>query len=113
MSPDYLHRILYSFAMGKKRTQSTVIPITEAATRGVSDLARQAENGIDIVLTRHGKPVAVVMSIHRAERIDRLEEELVDAAFVLSRVSNDDGARFSADDVLAEFGIGRPAKRSS
>ena len=98
--------------MAKPRTHSTMVPITEAATRGVSDLARQAENGIDIVLTRHGKPVAVVMSIHRAERIAQLEEDLVDATLVLSRVANDDGQRFSADDVLAEFGIGRPPKRA-
>jgi prevent-host-death family protein len=99
--------------MGKKRTHSTMIPITEASTRGVSDLARQAENGIDIILTRHGKPVAVVMSIHRAERITQLEEDLVDAALVMSRITNDNGERFSADEVLAEFGLGRSAKRKS
>ena len=108
-----LHRFLYSLNMAKQRTQSTVIPITEAATRGVSDIARQAENGVDIILTRHGKPVAVVMSVHRADRIAQLEEDLVDAALVLSRMSKDDGQRFSANDVLAEFGIGRSAKRTS
>jgi len=108
-----LHRFLYSSDMAKQRTQSSKIPITEAATRGVSDLARQAENGVDIVLTRHGKPVAVVMSVHRANRIAQLEEDLIDAALVLSRMSNDDGQRFSADDVLAEFGIGRSARHTS
>ena len=108
-----LHRFLYSLGMAKQRAQSSVIPITEAATRGVSDLARQAENGVDITLTRHGKPVAVVMSVHRADRIAQLEADLVDGALVLSRMSNDDGQRFSADDVLAEFGIGRSTKRTS
>lgn len=87
-----------------------MVPITEASQRGISDIARQAEDGIDIVLTRHGKPVAVVMSIHKANRIRELEEDVLDAALVLARVAGDDGARFGLDEVLAEFGIGAVTK---
>ena len=67
--------------------KSETLSITEASARGIADLARTAEFGTDIVLTRHGKPIATIMSIHRLANLDELEQELRDAALEFTRRS--------------------------
>ena len=63
------------------------VSITEAAVRGISDVARDAESGIDIILTRHGKPVAAMISMNRLAKLDELEQELREAALEFARLS--------------------------
>lgn len=39
------------------------IPVTEASARGIARLAKDAEAGHPVIITRHGKPVAAVVPI--------------------------------------------------
>lgn len=70
-------------------------------------LVREAEQGHDIVVARHGRPVAAVISISRLERLRDLEADLRSAALVLSRAMADDGSRHELNDVLSSFGFDR------
>jgi prevent-host-death family protein len=44
------------------------IPVTEASARGIARLAKDAENGEPVVITRHGRPVAAVIPIESGTR---------------------------------------------
>lgn len=39
------------------------IPVTEASARGIARLAKDAEAGHPVIITRHGKPVAAIVPI--------------------------------------------------
>jgi Antitoxin Phd_YefM, type II toxin-antitoxin system len=85
-----------------------LLPIGEAASRGISRLAADAEGGHDYVLLRNSRPVAAVIGMDKLERLqhlDRVEEDLRLMAVALARVATDGGARASFDDVLAHFGV--------
>ena len=83
------------------------VSVTEAAGRGVAGLVREASTGGDVVVTRHGKPVAAVVSTRRLEELHHLEEQLRDAALALVRAATDSGVRTSLDAAIAEFGFDR------
>jgi prevent-host-death family protein len=78
--------------------------VTEATQRGVAGLVTEAEQGADVVVTRHRRPVAVVISYQRLEELSRTAEDLRDLALVLARKITDTGERTSLDDVLEAFG---------
>lgn len=80
------------------------ISVTEAAQRGVAGLVADAERGSDWVVTRHHRPVAVVVSMSRLADIEQAEADLRDLALVLARAAGDSGRRTPLDDVLAAFG---------
>ena len=82
------------------------VSVTEAAGRGVAGLVREASTG-DVVVTRHGRPVAAVVSTRRLEELHHLEEQLRDAALALLRAATDSGVRTSLDVAIAEFGFDR------
>ena len=84
-----------------------LLSVTEAARRGVSGLLADAESGKDIVVARHAKPVAVVVSMERFGELQALEEDLRDLAVVLAPVATDGGRRTTFDDVLTAFGTSR------
>lgn len=44
-------------------TVTEYIPVTEASARGIARLAKDAEAGHPVIITRHGKPVAAVVPI--------------------------------------------------
>lgn len=44
--------------------------MTEASARGIARLAKDAEAGHPVIITRHGKPVAAVVPIERGELAD-------------------------------------------
>ena len=71
------------------------VSITEATRRGVAGIISDAEAG-DIVVTRHHRAVAAIVSIDRIEQIG-----------VPSRVVTGDGARISVDDLLTAYGLSR------
>jgi len=83
------------------------LSVTEAATRGVPRLVKDAELGADVVVERHGRAVAAVVSIRHLDELRRLESDLRDAALVLARIATDDGKRTDLDDVLAHFDLSR------
>ena len=78
--------------------------VTEAAQRGVAGLVTEAEQGSDVVVTRHQRPVAAVIAYYRLEELSQAAEDLRDLALVLARHATDSGARTSFDDVLHAFG---------
>jgi prevent-host-death family protein len=80
------------------------VTVSEAAQRGVAGLITDAEQGSDVVVTRHHRPVAVVMAYQRMEELSAATDDLLDLAVVLARQATDSGGRTSFDDVLRAFG---------
>ena len=83
--------------------------VTEATSRGVAGLLKDAEHGEAALVTRHGRPVAAVVSISRLEELSTLESELRDAALILTRIATDKGTRVSLDEAIAAFDYSRGA----
>jgi prevent-host-death family protein len=83
------------------------VSVTEAASRGVSKLVRAAEHGEDIVVKRHGRAVAAVVSMHHLAQIQRLESGLHDSVLLLARVATNTGVRTDLDDAISAFGFDR------
>ena len=83
---------------------SRALSVTEATKRGVAGLVADAEQGADLLVTRHQRPVAAVVSIRRLAELEGAAADLRDLALVLSRAIIDTGRRTSFDDVLAAFG---------
>ncbi|MEW6155197.1 MAG: type II toxin-antitoxin system prevent-host-death family antitoxin [Actinomycetota bacterium] len=83
---------------------SDIVSVTEANRRGVSGLVADAERGHDVIVARHSKPVAAVVSMRRLGELQELEEDLRDLALVVARAATDSGRRTSLDEVLAAFG---------
>jgi prevent-host-death family protein len=86
---------------------STHLSVTAASARGVAGLLKSAEAGEDIVIARHGEPVAAIVSMTRIHEIRELESDLRDAALLLSRMTTDSGSRTSLDEVIEAFGFSR------
>jgi len=84
-----------------------VLSVTEASSRGVAGLVRSVEAGTDVVVARHGRPVAAVVSMARLLELQELERDLRDTALVLARLATDTGRRTSLDEVIETFGFGR------
>jgi antitoxin (DNA-binding transcriptional repressor) of toxin-antitoxin stability system len=80
------------------------LSVTEAAQRGVARLIADAEQGAAVVVTRHRRPVAAVVSIRRLADIERAAADLSDLALVIARSVTDAGERTGLDEVLAAFG---------
>lgn len=81
--------------------------MTAATGRGVAGLVKDAEGGEDIIVERHGRPVAAVISVEHFEELHRLRADLTDAALVLARELSDSGNRTDLDNVIAGFGFDR------
>lgn len=85
-----------------------ILTIDDANHRGISRLVRDADEGRTTVLTRHGKPKAVVTSTETIDRMEGLEELVEDlqlSVLALARIATDSGDRYDLDAVLAEVGI--------
>ena len=80
------------------------LSVTEASKRGVAGLIADAEHGEALVVTRHHRPVAAVVSISRLQELEEAAADLRDLALVLARSVTDSGKRIALDDVLAAFG---------
>ncbi len=78
---------------------STMIPISEAKGR-LSELVRQSEDA-DVLLVRHGRPAAVLIS---AERYDELLEEIEELRDRLS-IHEAEGVTVEWGRVKAELGL--------
>jgi len=81
--------------------------VTEAHSLGVAGLVRDAEASGDVIVTRHGRPVAAVVSTRHLDALQTLEDDLRDAALVVVRAATDTGARTSLDEVITTFGFDR------
>lgn len=84
-----------------------VASVTEAASRGVPGLVKDAERGEDVIVSRRGAPVAAVVSMRRLDQLRSLESDLRDIALVLTRAATDTGARTGLDQAINAFGFDR------
>ena len=85
------------------------LSVTEASRRGVARLVADAAHGTEVVVARHGVPVAAVVAHERYVELTRLRDDLRDLALVLGRAVGDDGQRHALDDVVDTFGRARRA----
>lgn len=86
---------------------ANLISITEASSRGLSALVREAEEGRDRILVRNNQPVAAMVSMERYEVLQELEDDLRDIWLASARMLTTGPERFSLDDVLDRFGVTR------
>lgn len=78
------------------------LPISEARDR-LGEVVAWAEHGQErTILTRHGKPVAVVISIDDLRELEAAED---DADLAAAREALANPERVTHRDVLAEYGI--------
>ena len=71
--------------------------------RGISDeIARAVYKGERTIITKHGKPAAALISAEDLEYFERLED-MADVRAYDEAKANDDGSRFTMDDILAEI----------
>jgi len=83
------------------------VSVTEASRRGIARLVADAAHGAEVVVERHGTPLAAVIGHDRYVELVQLRADLRDLALVLGRGADDDGARHSLDDVVDAFGRAR------
>jgi prevent-host-death family protein len=84
-------------------TRREEISVTAASARGIARLVADAAHGSEVVVTRHGHPVAAVVGIEQLEGLSRLRDDLRDLALVIGRTAGDDGRRTRLDDVADAF----------
>jgi prevent-host-death family protein len=83
------------------------LSVTEASRRGIARLVADAAHGTEVVVQRHGRPVAAIVGYERFTELDQLRDDLRDLALVIGRAAGDDGRRTSLDDVVDAFGRAR------
>lgn len=88
-------------------SEADAVSITEASRRGIAAVARDAAGGHDIVLSRHGRPVAALVGMRHFSELQEMERDFRSLALVASRIATDDGKRHDLNDVIAAFGLDR------
>jgi prevent-host-death family protein len=83
------------------------LSVTAATSRGVAGLVKDAEMGEDVLVERHGRAVAAVVSVEHFEQLQRTRADVSSAALILARELTDTGNRVSLDDALSAFGVDR------
>ena len=83
------------------------VSVTAANVRGVAGLVKDAESGEDIIVERHGRAVAAVISVDHFTELHTMRADLTAAALVLARELTDSGHRTDLDDAIAAFGFDR------
>ncbi len=83
------------------------ISVSAANERGISGLLRDAEAGRDVIVERHGRPVAAIVGVQRLAEFIELEADLRSAVLVLTRAVTDTGVRTDLDTVIAALGFDR------
>lgn len=83
------------------------LSVTAATGRGVAGLVKDAERGEDLIVERHGRAVAAVISVEHFDELHRVRADLIAASLVLARELSDSGNRTELDDVIASFGFDR------
>lgn len=76
-----------------------LVPITEAKAR-LSEIVRESEDR-NVLLMKHGRPAAVVMSAGRYESLLARIEDMEDRLSIYER----EGVTIGVDKLVAEFGL--------
>ena len=85
----------------------TTIGVTEVS-QNPSAALRRAAAGESLVVLKHNRPIASIISPEsaaRLNRIDELEDDMRLLALAFLRHVTDSGARHDLDDVIADLGI--------
>mgnify|MGYP001046716098 CR=1 FL=1 len=85
----------------------TQLSIAEASRLGVSGLVSSAEAGREIILARHGRVAAEVVSSQEMQQLRHDQELLRDATLVMSGFVTDSGARTDLDSAMSTFRFNR------
>lgn len=108
----YLHKFLEEgtiLAMASKLLPpAEVLPTSEARNSLTTITAEFREHGAAsglVVFGSHRRPEAAVVPYELIELLDPVIEDLVVAARVRERLTEDDGTRYTLDEVAAEFGL--------
>jgi len=80
------------------------LSVTEAGRRGVARLVADAAHGDEVVVERHGTPVAAVIGIDRLRELEALRDDVRDLALAVARVADDDHRRVSLGEAMEAFG---------
>lgn len=83
------------------------LSVTDASSRGVAGLIKDAERGEDIIVQRHGRAVAAVISVEQFDELHRVRADLITASLVLARELSDTGTRTDLNAAIAAFGFDR------
>jgi len=87
------------------------MPITTATRKGISAVVAESETQ-RIVLTNHGRPVAIVDS---AERMDDLERSIREASLAVlesaAELVHQRSQKFSLDEICSKLGLDAAAIR--
>lgn len=83
------------------------LSVTAATSRGVAGLVKDAERGEDVIVERHGRAVAAVISVQHFNELHRLRADLTAAALAMARELTDTGNRTNLDDAITAFGFNR------
>ncbi len=86
---------------------SELISISDANKLGVSALVREAEAGRERVLLRNNRAVAVIIGMDQLERLQQMQEDVMDIALTSARMLTTGEQRTTFDDVLTRFGYTR------
>ena len=81
--------------------------ITDASSRGIAALVREAEQGTDVIVERRHQPVAAMVSVGRLEALCEAQRDLRDIGLVLARAATDTGNRTGLDAVISHLGFDR------
>jgi len=79
------------------------VSVTEAGRRGVARLVADAAHGAEVVVQRHGAPVAAVVGIERLRELEALRDDVRDLALALARQADDDAQRTSLGDAIGSY----------
>lgn len=83
------------------------LSVTAATGRGVAGLVKDAERGEDIIVERHGRAIAAVISVEHFDELHRVRTDLTSAALILARELTDTGNRTELNDAIAALGFDR------
>jgi prevent-host-death family protein len=87
------------------------IPVSEFKNEIAETLNRVAYSGDSITLQRHGKDVAVIISVKKYELLERIlerienEEDIEDAIKAREEIKSGTDKVFKWDDVKGKFGL--------
>jgi antitoxin YefM len=98
-----LNRILYSSSVAR------IVPFTEARSR-LSDLLDAVEADQEhVVITRNGRPIAVLLSVDEWESVEETLDALADPELLGDHAASERdvaaGRLFSLDEVRRELGL--------
>lgn len=80
----------------------TEVPVAELRSTLGDTIARTSYTGERVIITRHGKPAAALISAEDLDYFEQLENA-ADSAALREAIANDDGYRIGIDELDAQL----------